>query len=138
MKDSTISDCPVIEMDTRHGEIGNITIIENYEPPLFEVKRIFYIYDVPKGKERGNHAHKALKQLLIALSGSFDVMLDDGSAKQTITLDRPCDGLLIMPGIWITLNNFSPNSACLVLASEKYDETSYIRDYDVFKKYKKL
>jgi len=136
MKGTTVYDCSVIEMDKHHSEIGNITVIENDETIPFEVNRVYYLYDVPGGEERGGHAHKELKQLLVAASGSFDVVLNDGNVKRTVTLNRPYHGLLIVPGIWRDLNNFSSGAICLVLASHKYDETDYIRDYDGFLKYK--
>ena len=93
-------------------------------------------YDVPGGEERGGHAHKELKQLIIAAGGSFDVVLNDGKVKRTITLNRPYQGLLVVPGLWRELNNFSSGATCLVLASEKYDENDYIRNYDEFISYK--
>ena len=137
MKGTTVYDCSVIEMDKHHSEIGNITVIENDETIPFEVNRVYYLYDVPGGEERGGHAHKELKQLLVAASGSFDVVLNDGNVKRTVTLNRPYHGLLIVPGIWRDLNNFSSGAICLVLASHKYDEADYIRSYDDFLNYKK-
>lgn len=114
---------------------GNLSVIEHDILP-FEMKRVYYLYDVPSGAERGGHAHKNLKQFLIALSGSFDVVLNDGLEQKTITLNKPFEGLLINPGIWRELNNFSSGSVCLVLASAVFDETDYIRDFDEFIKYK--
>jgi hypothetical protein len=136
MKITTVYDCSVIEIDKHSNESGNITIIENYETIPFEVNRVYYLYDIPGGEARGAHAHKELKQLLIAASGSFDVVLNDGNVKRTVSLSRPYLGLLIVPGIWRELNNFSSGAICLVLASHKYDETDYIRDYQEFLKYK--
>ena len=136
MKTTNVYDCSIIEMDKHHSDVGNITVIENNKDIPFEVQRTYYLYDVPGGEERGGHAHKELKQLLIAASGSFDVVLNDGSAKQTVTLNRPYKGLLIVPGIWRELNNFSSGAICLVLASEKYNETDYIRDYEKYLKYR--
>ena len=138
MKKTTLYDCSVIEMDKHHNDVGNITVIENNKDIPFEVQRTYYLYDVPGGEERGGHAHKELKQLLIAASGSFDVVLNDGNVKRTITLNRPYHGLLIVPGIWRELNNFSSGSVCLVLSSHKYDEADYIRDYEEYLKYKQL
>ena len=132
---TTVYDCSVIEMDKHHRELGNITVVENFETIPFDINRIYYLYDIPGGEERGGHAHKELKQLIVAASGSFDVILNDGNVKRTITLNRPYYGLLIVPGIWRELNNFSSGAICLVLASHKYDENDYIRDYNDFIKY---
>jgi len=137
MKDTTVYDCSVIEMDKRHSDVGNITVVDN-DTVTFQTNRVYYLYDVPGGEERGGHAHKELKQLLVAVSGSFDVVLNDGNTKRTVTLNRPYHGLLIVPGIWRELNNFSSGSVCLVLASHNYNEADYIRDYDGFLKYKQL
>jgi len=134
--DSTIYNCSIIELNKHHHVKGNLTVVENNITVPFEVKRIYYLYDVPGGEVRGGHAHKDLYQLLIAASGSFDVVLDDGNIKRTISLNRPYLGLLIIPGIWRELNNFSSGSVCLVLASEIYIEDDYIRVYDSFLKYK--
>jgi hypothetical protein len=137
VKGNTVYDCSVIEIDKHHSNVGNISVVENRLTILFEVKRVYYLYDVPGGEERGGHAHKELNQLLIAASGSFDVVLNDGNVKRTVTLNRPYQGLLIVPGIWRELNDFSSGSVCLVLASHKYDEADYIRDYNEFLEYKK-
>lgn len=134
---STVYDCSIIEFDKHKNENGNLTVIENGGNIPFDVKRTYYLYDVPGGASRGGHAHYELKQLIIAASGSFDVRLDDGNVKRTITLNRPYQGLLIVPGLWRELDNFSSGSVCLVLASECYDETDYIRNYEEFLKYKK-
>jgi hypothetical protein len=107
---------------------GNIGVIENDTIP-FEVKRVYYLFDVPSGAKRGGHAHKKLKQVLIAISGSFDVVLKDGKSKEIITLNRPDKGLLIENNIWRELENFSSGSVCLVLASEEFSEDDYIRSY---------
>lgn len=114
---------------------GNLSVIESDVIP-FEIKRVYYLYDVPAGAERGGHAHKNLKQFLIALSGSFDVVLNDGQNQQLITLNKPYEGLLINQGIWRELNNFSSGSVCLVIASAVYDEGDYIHEFDEFLKYK--
>jgi len=137
MKHTTVYDCSVIEMDKHHSDVGNITVIENNETIPFEINRTYYIYDIPGGVERGGHAHKALRQFLVAASGSFDVVLNDGNVKRTFSLNRPYHGLLIVPGIWRELNNFSSGAICLVLASHPYDENDYIRDYSQFIDWKK-
>ena len=111
---------------------GNIGVLENDTIP-FEIKRVYYLFDVPSGAKRGGHAHKKLKQVLIAISGSFDVVVKDGKNKQTITLNRPDRGLLIENNRWRELENFSSGAVCLVLASEVYDEKDYIRNYKEFK-----
>ena len=100
-------------------------------------KRVYYLYDVPGGENRGSHAHKELSQLIIAASGSFTVTLDDGEVKRTFLLNRPYQGLFVVPGIWRTLDDFSSGSVCMVLASHGYDKEDYIRDYDEFIKYKR-
>ncbi|MDW8851798.1 FdtA/QdtA family cupin domain-containing protein [Flavobacterium sp. MMLR14_040] len=113
---------------------GNLSVIENDTVP-FDIKRVYYLYDVPTGSERGGHAHKNLQQFLVALSGSFDVVLNDGKEEQIVTLNKPFEGLLINSGIWRELRNFSSGSICLVVASEVYIEEDYIRDFDEFIKY---
>lgn len=134
---SSVYDCTLIELDKHHSdEKGNITVVENLKTVPFEVNRIYFLYDVPGGGSRGAHAHKELKQLIVAASGSFDVTLDDGNVKRTFTLNRPYQGLLVVPGIWRDLNNFSSGSVCMVLASDKYDELDYIRNYNSFKLFK--
>ena len=132
MNYTTIDDCKIIELDKHHKIKGNITVIENNKTVPFDVKRIYYLYDVPGGEARGGHAHRNLYQLFVAASGSFNVVLNDGKNTKTITLNRPYQGLFIVPGIWRELDNFSSGSVCLVLASEKYDENDYIRDYNEF------
>ncbi len=116
---------------------GNLSIIENDTIP-FAIKRVYYLYDVPSGAERGGHAHKNLYQFLVATSGSFDVYLHDGVSQNIITLNRPHIGLLIKPGTWRELKNFSSGSVCLVVASEVYKETDYIRDFSDFLVYKNV
>ncbi|MGN7811295.1 sugar 3,4-ketoisomerase [Flavobacterium sp. 22659] len=113
---------------------GNLSVIENETIP-FDIKRVYYLYDVPTESERGGHAHKDLQQFLVALSGSFDVVLNDGKEEQIITLNKPYEGLLINSGIWRELRNFSSGSICLVVASEVYIEEDYIRDFDEFLEY---
>lgn len=136
MKESTVYDCSIIEIDKHHHEKGNLSVVENRITIPFDVKRTYYLYDVPGGESRGGHAHKELRQLIIAASGSFTVTLDDGKIKRTYILNRPYQGLLVVPGIWRTLDDFSSGSVCLVLASHCYDGADYIRDYEDFKKYK--
>lgn len=137
MNKSTVYDCTIIELDRHHSDRkGNISVVENGKDIPFDVKRTYYLYDVPGGESRGGHAHKELSQLIIAASGSFTVTLDDGRVKRTFTLNRPCQGLYVVPGIWRTLDDFSSGAVCLVLASERYDEKDYIRDYQEFLKYK--
>lgn len=111
---------------------GNLSVIENEVLP-FEIKRVYYLYDVPSGSTRGGHAHKELQQFLIALSGSFTVVLDDGTIRKTVTLNRPDQGLLITTGVWRELENFSSGAVCLSLVSDVYKESDYIRDYKDFK-----
>ena len=138
MKTSTVYDCTMIEMDRHHSDRkGNITVIENGITVPFDVKRVYYLYDIPGGEARGGHAHKELQQLIIAASGSFDITLDDENVKQTYSLNRSYTGLLVVSGIWRELDNFSGGSVCLVMASMMYDETDYIRDYNDFIEYKK-
>ncbi len=137
MKNSTVYDCTIIELDKCHREKGNITVVENNVTIPFAVRRTYYLYDIPGGESRGAHAHKELQQLIIAASGSFNVTLDDGNIKRTFMLNRPYQGLLIVPGIWRTLDDFSSGSVCLVLASHPYEKEDYIRDYDEFLRYKR-
>ena len=112
-------------------------MVENSTTIPFEVKRSYYLYDVPGGESRGGHAHRELSQLIVAASGSFSVTLDDGKVKRTFLLNRPYQGLYVVSGIWRTLDDFSSGSVCLVLASHIYDEGDYIRDYQCFLEYKK-
>lgn len=138
MKESTVYDCTLIELDKHHSDRkGNITVVENGRDIPFEVRRTYYLYDVPGGESRGAHAHRELSQLIIAASGSFSVTLDDGNVKRTFILNRPYQGLYVVPGIWRTLEDFSSGAVCLVLASHPYDAGDYIRDYDEFIKYKR-
>ncbi len=132
MKKSTVYDCSVIELNKHSHETGNITVVENGISVPFDTKRIYYLYDVPGGESRGGHAHKNLYQLIVAASGSFTVTLDDGNIKRTFLLNRPYQALMVVPGIWRTLDDFSSGSVCLVLASECYTEDDYIRNYDEF------
>ena len=132
-KNITIYDCSIVELPKISNRAGNITPIEGIKNLPFEVERVFYLYDIPGGEDRGAHAHKECHQFLIAASGSFDVMLDDGVNKKTVTLNRPYYGLHVPPGIWAAEQSFSSGAICLVLTSEKYNESDYIRDYNKFK-----
>jgi len=133
-KHITIFDCSVIEFPRIQDRAGNITPIEGLKNIPFEIERVFYIYDIPGGEDRGAHAHKECHQLLIAASGSFDILLDDGINKRTVTLNRPYFGLHIPPGIWAAEMGFSSGSICLSLTSHKYDPNDYIREYSEFLK----
>lgn len=135
---SDIHSCNVVELTKIHNPAGNITIIQNGDRQPFDVRRIYYLYDVPGGSERGGHAHKALHQLIVAASGSFDVILDDGRNKKIIQLNRPNYGLIVVPGIWREIVNFSSGAICLVLASEKYREDDYVRKYSDYKTMKNI
>lgn len=127
-----LADCRIIALSKVSDPRGNLTFLEGGTDLPFEIARVYYLYDVPAGSERGSHAHKELQQLMIAASGSFDVVLDDGEREQRFRLSRPDQGLLICPFIWRSLENFSSGSLCLVLASAAYDESDYIRDYAEF------
>jgi len=126
----SVYDCPVITLPKIKFPSGNITVVENQSEIPFEIKRVFYLYDIPGGESRGAHAHKQCHQFLVALSGSFEVALDDGKVKRTVYLNNPTRGLHVVPGIWASEVNFSSGAVCLVLASHLYDESDYIRKYD--------
>lgn len=133
---SSVYDCVILPLNKIHNRAGNITIVEGQVNIPFDVKRIYYLYDIPGGEDRGGHAHKELRQLIVAASGSFDVILDDGTNKKIVTLNRPDYGLMVVPGIWRELIAFSSGSICLVLASLKYDANDYIQNYNEFKNHK--
>ena len=138
MKKTSINNCSIINLPKIEDEKGrgNLAVIEKDIIP-FKLERVYYLYDVPSTAIRGGHAHKNLYQFLIPLSGSFDVILDDGKNKVKYMLNKPNKGLLITPGIWRELENFSSGAVCLVLASDVYEEADYIRDYNSFLNYKK-
>lgn len=134
-----VFDCTIIELDRHHSDRkGNLTVVENGRTLPFDVKRAYYLYDVPGGESRGAHAHRKLEQLIIAVSGSFKVTLDDGNCKRTFFLNRPYQGLYVKPGMWRDLDDFSSGAVCMVLASDVYDADDYIRSYDDFIKYRNI
>ena len=134
---SNVFDCSVIELDCHHSDRkGKLTVVENGKTLPFDVKRVYYLYDVPGGESRGAHAHKELSQLIIAASGSFTVTLDDGKCKRSFFLNRPYQGLYVKPGMWRTLEDFSSGAVCMVLASDVYMASDYIRTYEDFKNFR--
>ena len=137
MKKTKVENIKIVDIPKIEDRRGNLSVIEKNVIP-FNIKRVYYLYDVPSDAYRGGHAHKELQQFLVALSGSFDVHLKDSNEEKTITLNKPNKGLLIVPGIWREINNFSSGSVCLVLASQEFDEDDYIRDYKEFDRYKGL
>lgn len=124
--------CEILTLPRINDPRGNLTYVEAGRHIPFDIKRVYYLYDVPGGAERGGHAHKALHQLIIAMSGSFDIHIDDGFGKKTIHMNRSYSGLYICPMIWREIDNFSSGAVCMVLASDFYDEEDYYRDYDKF------
>lgn len=137
-KISSVFDCTLVSLKKNCQINGSLTAVGNNDNIPFDVKRIYYLYDVPGGLGRGGHAHKNLQQLLIALSGSFDLIIDDGKAKRTFHLNRPYQAVLMPPGLWRELDNFSSGSICLVLASEIFIEEDYIREYAEFLTFKNI
>lgn len=138
MANYSVHDCSVIELSKHHSDRkGNLSVVQNGSDVPFDVKRVYYLYDVPGGESRGSHAHKQLSQLIIAASGSFRVTLDDGVTRKSFVLNRPYQGLCVRPGIWRDLDDFSSGAVCMVLASEVYQEDDYIRDYEEFLKFRK-
>lgn len=136
MNYKSVFDCSVINLGKINFAEGNLTVVENNSDFPFEVKRVFYLYDIAGGESRGAHAHKKCHQYLIAASGSFEVSLDDGSYKRQVFLNRPDIGLHIPPGVWASEVNFSSGAICLVLASHTYDEGDYLRSYEDFIKFR--
>lgn len=133
-----VYDCTMVELDRHHSDRkGNLTVVENGQTLPFDVKRVYYLYDVPGGENRGAHAHKELSQLIIAVSGSFTVTLDDGKCKRSFFLNRPYQGLYVKPGMWRDLEDFSSGAVCMVLASDVYLKEDYIRDYQEFLEFRK-
>lgn len=137
MRETTVFNCTVVELFKVHNRAGNITVVESNKDIPFPIERVYYLYDVPSDEERGGHGHKELYQLIVAASGSFNITLDDGKVKRSFMLNNPNRGLLITPGIWRELSDFSSGSVCLVLASMLYTPDDYIRDYEKFLDYKK-
>lgn len=137
-KKFSVFDCTMLELDKHHSDRkGNLTVVENGSTLPFDVKRVYYIYDVPGGENRGAHAHKELSQLIIAASGSFTVTLDDGQNKRSFFLNRPYQGLYVKPGMWRDLVDFSSGAVCMVLASDVYIKEDYIRNYEEFVEFRK-
>ena len=128
-----IENCRIIDFPKIHDPRGNLTFIEGIEHVPFDIKRIYYLYDVPGGAERGGHAHKKLHQVIIAISGSFDITISDGTSSKRFHLNRSYFGLYLCPMMWRELDNFSSGSVCLVLASEVYSESDYLRDFDQYR-----
>ena len=133
----SVVDCEIVELPKIHNESGNITVLENNNNIPFDIKRIYYLYDVPMRSERGGHGHYELQQYIVAASGSFTFVLDDGINKKEFFLNDPSKALHIRSGIWREIKDFSSGSICLVLASHEYVESDYIRDYEEFLEYRK-
>ncbi|MBD5186387.1 MAG: WxcM-like domain-containing protein [Bacteroidales bacterium] len=129
---STVAHCRIIDLPRHSGPMGNLTEVENTADYPFDVRRVYYLYDVPSGAERGGHSHHAEQRLIVALSGAFDVTVDDGASRRTFTLNNPSRALYIPAGIWRTVDNFSSGSVCLALSSNVYDANDYVRDYSRF------
>lgn len=131
-KSGLVESCCIVDLPKIADPRGNLTFVEGGSHVPFDIQRVYYLYDVPGGAERGGHAHKGLQQLIVAMSGSFDVVLDDGREKKRYHLNRSYNGLYVCPMIWRELDNFSSGSVCMVLASNRFDEDDYYRDYDEF------
>ena len=128
----SVEDCKIVDLPKITDLRGNISFIEGGQHIPFDIKRVYYLYDVPGGSDRGSHAHKNLHQFVVAMSGSFDIVLDDGKEKRKFQLNRSYNGLYVCPMMWRDLGNFSSGAVCMVLASEYYEEADYIRDYQQF------
>jgi dTDP-4-dehydrorhamnose 3,5-epimerase-like enzyme len=128
----SLSDCRIIDIPRFTDERGSLSVVESARLIPFEIRRIYYLYDIPAGQVRAAHGHRRLEQFMVALSGSFEIQIDDGFERRTLRLDRPDRGLYIAPGMWRDLNGFSGGAVCMVLASLYYDEADYLRDYDDF------
>jgi hypothetical protein len=133
---SSVYDCVILPLSKIHNRAGNITIVEGQNNVPFDIQRVYYLYDIPGGEDRGGHAHRELQQLIVAASGSFDILLSDGRNKKIVTLNRPDRGLLLVPGIWRELMEFSSGAVCLVLASDVYKQHDYIRSHEEFLSFK--
>lgn len=139
MEKSSVFDCSILEFNRHHSDRkGDLTVVENGKTLPFDIRRVYYLYDVPGGESRGGHAHKELSQFIVAAAGSFSVTLDDGKVKRTLFLNRPYQGLYVVPGIWRDLNDFSSGAVCMVLASDTFKSDDYIRNYEEFLKFKAL
>ena len=133
MEKYSVFDCSIIELDRHHSDRkGDLSVVQNGDTLPFDVKRVYYLYDVPGGESRGAHAHRDLSQLMVAASGAFRVTLDDGKVKRSFFLNRPYQGLYVKPGMWRDLDDFSSGAVCMVLASDVYLQEDYIRDYEEF------
>lgn len=129
----TVFDCSLIELPRHPSDrLGNLSVVQSRDNLPFDLKRVFFIYDVPGGESRGGHAHKAIKEFIVAASGSFSVTLDDGVNRRTVMLNRPYRGLLVEPGVWLTLDDFSSGAVALVLTSDHFSADDHIKDYDAF------
>lgn len=137
MRTTTVFDCSLMQLPRVYSPSGNITAVNTGQEIPFDIQRVYYLYDVPGGEARGGHAHKDLQQFIVAASGSFDIILNDGKVKRTFNLSRPYMGVFVPPGIWRELDNFSSGAICLVLSSLLYSEADYIRHYNEFLDYKK-
>ena len=135
-RQTTVEDCKQVSLPKIQNRSGNITALENKKSIPFDIDRVYYLYDVPSTEERGGHAHYELKQYLVAATGSFDIVLEDGVNSRIVTLNRPDQALYIVPGIWREIRNFSGGATCLVLASHKYEEKDYIREFNDFEDWK--